>query len=161
MHPDFHDLTIANTILGGYFGSRLMSNIRENKGYTYGVSSHVAALRDDGFFVIGATVGADVWKDAIVECNREMTILGEESIPESELSRVKNYLIGQLQRSIDGPFQLADQYRVLWMNNLDFKYLSDFMIRVNHITAAEIRALSQKYFSPESMITVAAGPVKS
>ncbi len=160
-HSDFQDLTIVNTILGGYFGSRLMSNIRENKGYTYGISSHVAALRDTGFFVIGATVRADVWEDAIVECNREMTILGEQLIPESELIRVKNYLIGQLQRSIDGPFQLADQYRPLWMNNLDFNYLSDFMLRVNHITAAEISSLSRKYFHPESMITVAAGPIES
>lgn len=160
-HPDFQDLTISNTILGGYFGSRLMNNIRENKGYTYGISSHVAALRDTGFFVIGATVGAGVWEDAIVECNHEMTMLGEQLISESELIRVKNYLIGQLQRSIDGPFQLAEQYRPLWMNYLDFNYLTDFMHRVNHITAVEIRSLSRKYFQPESMITVAAGPIES
>jgi predicted Zn-dependent peptidase len=160
-HDDFQGLTIVNTILGGYFGSRLMSNIREDKGYTYGISSHLAALQDDGFFMIGATVGAEVWQDAIRECFSEITKMSEELVDESELSRVKNYLIGQLQRSVDGPFQLADQFRPLWMNQLDFSYLNRFMTTILEITPEEIRSLAQRHLAPDSMLIVAAGPIET
>lgn len=161
MHPDFQGLTILNTILGGYFGSRLMSNIREEKGYTYGISSHLLSLRDSGYFVIAATVGADVWRQAIDECNKEMIRLAEEKISLSELARIRNYLTGQLQRSIDGPFQLAEQYRTLWINGLDFTYLSDFMGLINRITPEDLKNLAVRYLNPGNMITVAAGPIKT
>ncbi|MFH0760176.1 MAG: pitrilysin family protein [Bacteroidota bacterium] len=161
MHPDFQGLTILNTILGGYFGSRLMSNIREEKGFTYGISSHLLALKDNGYFVIAATVGADVWRQAIDECNKEMTRLVEENVSVSELARIRNYLTGQLQRSVDGPFQLAEQYRTLWINGLDFSYLCDFMDLINRITPKDLKKLAIRYLNPDNMITVAAGPIKT
>lgn len=160
-HEDFQGLTIVNTILGGYFGSRLMSNIREEKGYTYGISSHLAALQDMGFFMIGATVGAEVWQDAVKECFHEISRLSEELVQDEELDRVRNYLIGQLQRSVDGPFQLADQYRPLWMNQLDFSYLIRFMNTILEITPEDIRNLARKHLAPDSMLIVAAGPIES
>lgn len=161
LHPDFLGLTILNTILGGYFGSRLMSNIREEKGYTYGISSHLLPLRDGGCFVIAATVGADVWRQAIDECNKEMIRLAEETIPGTELARIRNYLTGQLQRSLDGPFQLAEQFRTLWINGLDFDFLSCFMDLINRIRPEDLQNLAVRYLNPDNMITVAAGPIKT
>jgi predicted Zn-dependent peptidase len=161
MHPDFMGLTIVNTILGGYFGSRLMSNIREEKGYTYGISSHLLTLKDSGYFVIGSTVGADVWKETVTECNKEMTRLCSDLVKPDELELVRNYLTGQVQRSVDGPFQMADQLRALLMHDLDLKYLSDFIMLVNTITPEEIRHLASAYLDPSTMTVVAAGPIKS
>jgi len=160
-HPDFQKLTVLNTILGGYFGSRLMSNIREEKGYTYGISSQLSALKDSGYFMIGATVGAEVWHQSIDECNKEMIRLGREPVSREELRLIRNYLTGQLQRSVDGPFHLAEQYRALWINGLDFSYLSEFMDTINRITPEELTGLAKRHLNPENMITVAAGPVKS
>jgi predicted Zn-dependent peptidase len=161
MHQDFMGLTIVNTILGGYFGSRLMSNIREEKGFTYGIASHLVTLKDAGYFVIGSTVGAEVWKETISECHKEIYKLGNDKVEAGELELVRNYLTGQIQRSVDGPFQMADQLRGLWMHNLDLNYLTRFMEITNSITPEEIRNLAGKYLDPSKMIMVAAGPIKS
>lgn len=161
LHPDFMGLTIVNTILGGYFGSRLMSNIREEKGFTYGISSYLLSLRDSGYFVIGSTVGAEVWKETVSECYKEMNRLCTDKVDQGELTLVRNYLTGQVQRSVDGPFQMADQLRGLWLHDLDLNYLSEFMQLINRITPEEIRNLSVKYLDPSNMTVVAAGPIKS
>jgi len=161
LHPDYMGLSIVNTILGGYFGSRLMSNIREEKGYTYGIASHLLTLRDSGYFVIGSTVGAEVWKETVSECSKEMNRLCNEKVGKEELVLVRNYLTGQVQRSVDGPFQMADQLRGLWIHDLNLNYLSDFVEMINVITPEEIRNLAAKYLNPTNMTLVAAGPVKS
>ena len=161
LHPDFMGLTIVNTILGGYFGSRLMSNIREEKGFTYGIASHVITLKDSGYFVIGSTVGAEVWEQTVAECAKEMNRLCTDKVKPGELKLVRNYLTGQVQRSIDGPFQVADQLRGLWIHDLDLNYLADFMKLINRITPEEIRNLATKHLDSSNMIIVAAGPIKS
>lgn len=161
LHPDFMGLTIVNTILGGYFGSRLMSNIREEKGYTYGIASHLPSLRDSGYFVIGSTVGAEVWEDTVSECLKEMYRLRADKVKPGELVLVRNFLTGQIQRSVDGPLQLADQLRSLWIHDLGLNYLSEFMALINSITPDEIRDLAVKHLDPSNMTIVAAGPVKS
>jgi len=161
LHPDFMGLTIVNTILGGYFGSRLMSNIREEKGFTYGIASHLLTLRDSGYFVIGSTVGAEVWEETVSECFKEMNRLCTDKVKPGELDLVRNYLTGQVQRSVDGPFQMADQLRGLWIHDLDLNYLTDFMELFNRISPEEIRNLAIKYLDHSNMTVVAAGPIKS
>ncbi|MFA6129221.1 MAG: pitrilysin family protein [Bacteroidales bacterium] len=161
LHPDFMGLTIVNTILGGYFGSRLMSNIREEKGYTYGIASHLITLKDSGYFVIGSTVSAEVWKETVSECRKEINRLCNDKVESHELEVVRNYLTGQIQRSVDGPFQMADQLRGLWMHDLDLNYLSDMMKLINSITPEEIRSLASTYLDASKMVVVAAGPIKS
>ncbi|MCX6224658.1 MAG: pitrilysin family protein [Bacteroidia bacterium] len=161
LHPGFMGLTVVNTILGGYFGSRLMSNIREEKGYTYGIASHLPSLRDSGYFVIGSTVGVDVWEQTVSECFREIYRLCNDKVEPGELELVRNYLTGQVQRSVDGPFQIADQLRLLWIHDLDLNYLTDFMELINSITPEEIRNLAIKYLDPSNMVIVATGPIKS
>jgi predicted Zn-dependent peptidase len=100
-HPDYHKLHVVNTILGGYFGSRLMKNIREDKGYTYGINSVLVSLKNAGYFVILSEVGADVAKKAIVDIQSEIKKLRKESISKEELDLVRNYLLGDLLRSFD------------------------------------------------------------
>lgn len=157
-HPDFPGLSVVNTILGGYFGSRLMKNIREEKGLTYGISSGIASLRDHGFFYIGSEVEANSWEIALKECFLEINSLIHKPVGQQELKLVKNYLTGQVQRSVDGPLQIAEQFRNLWLQDLDFSYLGNFIRTINEITPEQIRELAIKYLDPAGMIEVIAGP---
>jgi zinc protease len=138
-----------------------MSNIREEKGFTYGIASHMITLRDSGFFVIGSTVAAEVWEETVSECAKEMNRLCNDKVDAGELALVRNYLTGQIQRSVDGPFQMADQLRGLWIHDLNLNYLTDFMKLINRITPEEIRNLAIKYLDHSNMTVVAAGPIKS
>jgi zinc protease len=160
-HPDYMGLAIVNTILGGYFGSRLMSNIREEKGYTYGIGSHLVMLRNSGYFVIGTNVAAGVWKETIAECRKEIDRLCNDRIPGEELTLVRNYLTGSIQRSLDGPFQLADQFRALWIHDRDLGFFTDMLKLINSITPEEIRDLAIRHLGSDGMKVVAAGPVES
>src|ERR1700709_917532 len=101
-HRDYAGMTVLNTVLGGYFGSRLMSNIREDKGYTYGIGSAVVSLLHGGYFFIAAETGVKVTAPAITEIYKEIDRLKTEIIPDDELAMVKNYMSGSFLRSVDG-----------------------------------------------------------
>jgi zinc protease len=103
-HKDYQALQVVNTIFGGYFGSRLMSNIREDKGYTYGIGSGVVSMNDVGYFVISTEVGVDVCASALNEIYFELKRLREELVSDDELDLVKNYMLGTLLRSAEGAF---------------------------------------------------------
>ena len=109
-HPDFMDFFILNTVLGDYFGSRLMTNLREDKGFTYGVGSLVSELHASGIFIIGTEVGKEHKQSALDEIRAEITKISSQLIPEDELILVKNYLLGQLLKSADGPYAMTDLY---------------------------------------------------
>ena len=95
LHPDFPALQVLNTVLGGYFGSRLMANIREDKGYTYGIGSGMSSFKQGGAFFIATEVGAEVCRSAVQEIEKEINILKTELIPDDELSLVRNYMLKQ------------------------------------------------------------------
>ena len=109
-HKDYFGLQILNTVLGGYFGSRLMKNIREDKGYTYGIGSGILSLKEAGYFFISTEVGSDVTKAALTEIYKEIETIRTIEITEQELELVKNYLLGQLLSSCDGPFNMASLF---------------------------------------------------
>ena len=134
-HEDYFDFTIMNTILGGYFGSRLMSNIREDKGFTYGIGSGLATDIQDGYFFISTEVGASVASAALKEIYFELERLQNELVPEDELSLVKNYLLGSFQRSIDGVFALSERHKTLHLNDLTNGHYSKYIERLNTITS--------------------------
>lgn len=150
-HPDYPAFSVLNTVLGGYFGSRLMSNIREDKGYTYGIGSGHANLHDDGYFFISTEVGKDVCQAALTEIYHELNRLREELIDEEELRRVKNYMSGTFQRSLDGPFALADRHKMLYLNSLDKSYLDGYFSAIQEVGALELRRCAQAYLQ-ESML---------
>lgn len=156
-HPDYFTFSVLNTILGGYFGSRLMSNIREDKGYTYGIGSGVVSQHLEGYFFIATEVGADVREAAVREIYHELKRLREEAVSEEELTLVKNYMTGAIQRSLDGPFALAEKQKMLYLNNLDSSYLNKQLSAIQAVTAGQIKYCAEKYLQERDFTEVIAG----
>ena len=156
-HPDFQSLQILNTVYGGYFGSRLMSNIREDKGYTYGIGSGIASLQNSGYFFISTEVGVDVCKNAINEIYFEMDRLRNELIPDDELQLVKNYLLGTFLRSVDGPFAMADRFKGIMEYDLSYDYFDKYIATIKSVSASALRDLANTYFDKNSMIELVVG----
>src|SRR5690606_27638017 len=100
-HPDFPSLQVLNTTLGGYFGSRLMMNIREDKGYTYGIGSGIGSLKNTAFFTYSSGVGTSVCADTLKQIEFEINRLRTEPISDNELTLVKNYLLGSMLGSLE------------------------------------------------------------
>ncbi len=157
LHPDYLKFQVLNTLLGGYFGSRLMSNIREDKGYTYGIGSMVSSLKHGGMFVIASETGTDVTGKAIEEVFNELERLHREPVPADELSLVKNYLHGNFLRSADGPFALAELVKGVMDYDLDMDFYRHYLETIKNITAEEIRDLAVKYLEPDSLIRLIVG----
>lgn len=154
---EFFKLQILNTVLGGYFGSRLMSNVREDKGYTYGIGSAIAAMEDAMFFFISTEVGADVTNAAIKEVYLELDRLREELVPVEELEMVKNYILGSMLKSSDGPFSMADKYKSVYFKGGDLSFYDRYISMINNVTSEELLAVAKKYFDPKEMLEVVVG----
>lgn len=156
-HEDYLKLRVLMTLFGGYFGSRLMSNIREDKGYTYGISASILSYPYTGVFLV-ATEADSGYTDSIVrEVCHEMDVLKEVPVCEEELSQVRNYMLGQMCRTYEGAFSLADAWVFVETNGLDNGYYGRAFDAVREVTAAELQALAEKYFRAEEFITVVAG----
>ena len=149
-HPDFQKVMVLNTVFGGFFGSRLMANIREEKGYTYGIHSYVQNHLGPTAWMISTEAGKDVCEAAIEEIYKEMKVLREELIDEEELLLVRNYLIGIILGDLDGPFQIIGRWKSILLNNLDEQYFYDSIQTIKNISAEELRELSVKYLQPEA-----------
>lgn len=160
-HDDFLPFMIVNTILGGYFGSRLMTNIREDKGYTYGIGSGLASFKHAGMFFIASETGNEVTEKAIDQVFIEIEKLRNEPVLEKELSLVKNYLLGTFLRSADGPFALADLFKAVLDYDLDMSYYDIFLHTVKNITIKDIQKIAVKYLQPESMIKLIVGKMET
>jgi len=157
-HPDFAGMKVLNAILGGYFGSRLMNNLREDKGYTYGIGSALVPLRKGGYFVISGEVGAGVTKEALSEIKFELNRLCNEPVGESEISLVRSYLTGEMLRAVDGPFAQADLYRELIEDELDISHFEELIDTVQHINAQQLQDLAIRYLNPDKLFTLVVGP---
>jgi zinc protease len=156
-HPDYFKFQVLNTILGGYFGSRLMANIREDKGYTYGIGSGLASLVNSGYFYISAEVGSDVTKDALKEIYKEIAVLRDTLVDDNELETVRNYILGQFLRSVDGPFSLADKFKSVWEFGLGYDYFDRYFEAVKTVTSAELKDLANKYLQEKDLIECVVG----
>ena len=156
-HEDYHDFMILNTILGDYFGSRLMTNIREEKGYTYGLGSMVAEYNNFGYFMIGTEVGKEVKDNTLVEIKKEFEILQKELVQEEELGLVQNYLLGQLLKSADGAYSMMDLYLSAQVHDKDLNFYNEAIKHIQEITPKRIQELAQKYLNWEDMTIVSAG----
>mgnify|MGYP001029812956 FL=1 len=157
LHPDFPFLSMANLILGGYFGSRLMKNIREEKGYTYGISSHIISLQNSAYFTIITETGTDYTQPLIEETRREMQTLCEKEVPADELETARNYLQGQRARTLDSPFAMGDYYLSSMISNTPFDYFERKDEAIRHATAADIQRAAQLYLRPEMLYVALAG----
>lgn len=153
-HPEFSKAQVLNNIFGGFFGSRLMSNIREDKGYTYGIHSYMQNHIHSSAWLISTEAGRDVCAATIDEVYKEMAILRNEPVDAEELDLVRNYMIGSLLGDLDGPFQVIARWKNYILNGLTDEYFYNSIRVVQSITAEEIQALAQRYLEPESFYEV-------
>lgn len=148
-HPDFIPTQLLNAVFGGFFGSRLMSNIREDKGYTYGIHSYLLNLQQASAWMISTEAGKEVTEATLIEVYREMERLRNEPIDEEELLLVRNYMMGGLLGDLDGPFQLMGRWKNLILHGLDEHYFYATIETIKTASATDLQALANRYLQPD------------
>lgn len=156
-HPDFVGMQVVATALGGYFGSRLMQNLRERNGYTYGVVAAMVNFERAGYFAVATQVGTDVTRQALGEIYHEIELLRTEPMPEEELALVKNMMTGEMMRILDGPFGIADVTIENILCGTDNTVIGENIRRIRSMTPDDVLQLSRKYLAREDLVTVVAG----
>lgn len=156
-HPDFNGLQVAATILGGYFGSRLVKNLREEKGYTYGIYSAMLNMQHSGYFAVATDVTAEATDETVAEILREVERLRSEPVPQAELDMVRNIIAGEMMRILDGPFGIADVTIENTQCGMTNEALTAFFDEVRSISPERIRSLADRWLDPQSFTTVIVG----
>jgi predicted Zn-dependent peptidase len=156
-HPDYADVLFLNHVLGGYFGSRLMKNIREDKGLTYGISSSLHTMAMESYLVIGADVNRDKLTVTFEEIRKELRRLREEKIGISELETAQNHFIGSLQLEVTTSFDHADKMKNIIQFNLPLDFYQRLISRVDQITGDDLLRVADGYFHEDTLMEVAVG----
>ena len=148
-HPDFAKTQVLNNLFGGFFGSRLMSNIREEKGYTYGIYSYLENHIQQSAWIISTEAGRDVCEATIAEVYKEMELLRNELVDEDELLLVRNYMMGSILGDLDGPFHIINRWKNIILNGLDENYFYEQIETIRTVSAKDIQELANKYLQHE------------
>ena len=156
-HPDFFTMMLLNEVLGGYFGSRLMKNIREEKGLTYGISSNLALFGQAGYFVIGTDVKREFTQQTIDEIHKEIKILQTELIDKNELETVKNYMIGSFAGSLNTPFDITDRYKVIFSEGLPLNFYQNYIPTIQQVSDIQLLEAANKYLQSDSLFEIVVG----
>ena len=156
-HIDYHQLKFLSVVLGGYFGSRLMSNIREDKGLTYGIGAICVHQEESGYFSISTEVKGEGTQLALQEIYYELRRLREELIPDEELSLVKNYIMGQILNSADGPFAQAILLKNMHIQGVGFEFYESYKTILDNIDAEALKDLANKYLKEEDLCEIVVG----
>lgn len=156
-HPDYFALSLTTTLLGGYFGSRLMSNIREDKGYTYGISAGIYTHLNDNALIISSEVGSDVAQKAIDEVRFELKKLRTQKVTEEELKLVVNYMSGSFLRRLNGAFALGEIVKLLNEYNLPEDYYQNYLNHIHDINSEDVLNIANQYLHEDSMIELIVG----
>jgi zinc protease len=156
-HKDYFNLLLLNHVFGGYFGSRLMKNIREEKGLSYGISSSVNTFLHDSFFVIGADVNKINLDLTITEIQNELKKLRTEMIPEQELEIAKNHLLGSIQLDMANPFSVIEKIKNIRLNQLDINHYTILFKKVSESSSLDLLKTAQTYFLEEELFSVKVG----
>jgi zinc protease len=156
-HPDYYDVLLLNHILGGYFGSRLMKNIREDKGLSYGIYSSVNTLRNDSYVVIGSDVSKMNLGLAFDEIRKELTRLRVEKVSAEELETARNHFIGSLQSQITTSFAHADKVKNIILYSLPQNHYQKMIARLDAVKSDDLITTAENYFREESFYEVAVG----
>lgn len=156
-HSDYFNYQITNSLLGGYFGSRLMKNIREEKGYTYGIHAYPIHLKHSSFGMIAGDVVAAHTKDTFDEINNEIDKLIHQPIPFEEIETLTNYLAGSFLASLGTPFQLMDKFKKLEEHGLDSSYYNRYFQSLREVSEVSIKKAVEKYFNPKDAFTAIVG----
>lgn len=158
-HPDYPALQFVNTLLGGFFGSRLMRNIREEKGYTYSIGSAVATLKHTGFMTIVTEVGVDVTHATLTEIEKEINLLKTSLASEEEVNLVKTYMEGSMLGSLESIFSHADKFKSVLLNGMTLTYYSYYMEQIRNMSPEKVRDLANKYLDFDAMVKVVVGKI--
>ncbi len=150
-HADYNGMYVLNTLLGGYFGSRLMNNVREEKGYTYNIYSTHDALLYGGYFYVGSEVGNEFVDKAVREIYDEMEKLINEPVSKKEMRMVKNYLLGNLLTNLDGAFNVSEAVKTFVAEGLELEAFQDLVETIKSISPQDIQELAHRYFRKELM----------
>lgn len=156
-HQNYRHIQMYNLALGGYFGSRLMKNIREDKGLTYGIYSSVDSYFDDGCFYIEADINTEKTDLALDEIYKEIDLLNNFLVSEEELNIAKNYFCGSLLRGFDGPFTIMDKHRVILDYNLPVDYYAQFFDIIKNTTPNALRDIGNEYFTRNTLVETVCG----
>jgi len=148
-HPDFLKVMVLNNIFGGYFGSRLMANIREDKGYTYGIHSFLQDHIQQSGWLVSTEAGKDVCEAAISEVYKEMKRLQDEPVGEDEMQLVRNYMMGSILGDLDGPFHIIARWKNYVLNDLNGDYFYNAINTIRTVSPEELQQLAKKYLNPD------------
>jgi zinc protease len=151
-HPDYSAIILANTILGGYFGSRLMKVVREEKGYTYNIGSYLDILRYDGFYYISTDVAPENTDDCIDEIHRQINILQDQMVSEGELTMVKNYILGNILNMLDGSFKVSGWIKTLVTHDVSLLRGHEIIQEIQQIDGQQVKNVFQKYYQPQDLL---------
>ncbi|MEL7120758.1 MAG: insulinase family protein [Bacteroidota bacterium] len=157
-HEDYPAMYMVNMALGGYFGSRLMSNIREKQGYTYNIYSSLDPMLFDGSFIISTEVGNDFVDNTRKEIHAEIDTLIGEKMPAAELEMLRNYTMGYLLTLLDGTFNQSDWIKMIKSHDIEYEYFNRLVDTVKFIDAEGIRSMAEKYLQPDEFSEVVVGP---
>jgi len=156
-HPDYAGVQFLNHILGGYFGSRLMKNIREEKGLSYGISSSLHTMTRGSYLVIGADINRENVDMTFDEIHKELRRLRLEKVDADELETARNHFIGSLQLEITTSFAHADKIKNILLFNLSQHFYQYMITRVDQITDEDLLRIAETYFNDDKFMEVAVG----
>ncbi len=156
-HPDYYQMLVVSEILGGYFGSRLMKNMREEKGLTYGISSNAFAFKQDGYFVVSTDVKKEFTQQTLDEIRKEIKILQTVPVPKEELQTVKNFLAGEFAGSLNTAFDVADRQKILIADDLPADFYDRYIRQIHATTTEDIMNIAQKHLDLNDMTEVVVG----
>lgn len=155
-HQDYPALILINHIFGGYFGSRLMKNIREDKGLTYGIYSSLNNLRNNAFFMIAADVNKINKDKAVTEIKKELNLLSNKLVTSQELHNAKNHLLGSLQLEIANPFSIIEKIKTIHLYGLDENFYNKLFLDIHDLDEATLKKVSNNYLD-DNMVEIAVG----
>lgn len=155
---DYLPMRVLNTVLGGYFGSRLMKNVREDKGYTYHISSDLVTNTSQVMFMISCEALADKAEEVMAEVKGEMERLRTQLVSDAELHMVRSYMMGEICRNYEGAFSLTDAYIFMDHLGLPQSHIEDTVAAVRATDAARLLQLARRYFDFETLHTVVVHP---
>lgn len=150
-HEDYNGMYVLNTLLGGYFGSRLMHNVREDKGYTYNIYSTHDSLLYSGYFYVATEVGNDFVEQSVKEIYDEMEKLCNSPVEKEEMLMVKNYLLGNMLTNLDGAFNVSEVIKTFVTEGIELNAFEKLVADIKSITPEQVQVLAQKYFRRDSV----------
>lgn len=155
--PDYAAIQVMNTILGGSFSSRLNTNLRETKGYTYGANSGFQWRPLPGAFVASADVRTDVTDSSLYEFFKEITTIRDTPVDAAELDRAKAYLALGVPGDLESTAQIASQITALSLFNLPLTWLQEFVTAVNAVTVADVQRVARRYVPSDAATVIVVG----